>query len=113
MTKSNSQYIPFPSSNNDEPLRLLTLGEFNEHKEEFNKQKSILNWTLGFIVATLVVVFIAFITFLLDSWKFHTEKTEQFNSIVLEYQKDKSKREFDELERRINQIEAERNIRKK
>jgi hypothetical protein len=83
------------------------------HKEDFNKQKSVLNWTLGFIVATIVVVFIAFVTFLFDTWKFHAGKTEQFTCIVLEYQKENSNREFNELVRRIDQTEAERYIRKK
>lgn len=50
--------------------------------KELERQGQIINWTFGFIVAILIVCFVAFVTFLLDAWRFHQESYTEFTKIL-------------------------------
>jgi len=68
-------------------------------------KKTLLSWTNGFIVTILIVVLMSFITFLLDSWKFHSEKIEEYNNLVKSFNNQKDSIKYNNLEMRILSLE--------
>jgi hypothetical protein len=105
MAIESSDYTPIAPALNNNELRLVNIEEFEAHKKEFNKQKTLLSWTNGFIVTILIVVLMSFITFLLDSWKFHSEKIEEYNNLVKSFNNQKDSIKYNNLEMRILSLE--------
>ncbi len=105
MTNNNSDYTPLPEASITNNIRVVNIEEFEEHKREFAKQKSLLNWTHGFILAILIVVLVSYVTFLLDAWKFHYEKIDEFNKIVKSYKQEKDSLMSIKLELRLQNLE--------
>ena len=108
MTTENSDYTPIPPAPNNNELRLVNIDEFEAHKKEFNKQKNLLSWTNGFMVTILIVVLMSFIAFLLDSWKFHSEKIEEYNNIVKSINDQKDSLKYNNLEMRVINLEKKK-----
>jgi hypothetical protein len=105
MSIENLDYTPIAHAPNNNELRLVNIEEFETHKKEFVKQKNLLSWTNGFMVTILIVVLMSFITFLLDSWKFHTEKIEEYNNLVKSLKHEKDSIKYHNLEIRILNLE--------
>jgi hypothetical protein len=105
MESENSDYTPIPENSNNSNLRLVNFDEFQAHKKDFNKQKTLLSWTNGFLVTILIVVLMSFITFLVDSWRFHSEKLEEFNNIVKTYNQQMDSIKYNIIEKRIQKLE--------
>lgn len=78
MVKHEDQLVPLPKN----ILKKSDAEILGQHTKELEWQGKILNWTFGFMVAILVVCFIAFITFLIDAWRFHQESYKEFNNIL-------------------------------
>ena len=81
--------------------------EFDEHRRDFAFQKSLLHWTFGFIVAILIVCFIAFITFIIDTYKFHTKATQDYNNEIQKLKSENKHLKFKDFDRRLNEMEKE------
>jgi hypothetical protein len=105
MSIENSDYTPISPAPNNNELRLVNIEEFEAHKKEFNKQKNLLSWTNGFMVTILIVVLMSFVTFLLDSWKFHSEKIEEYNHLIKSFNHQKDSLMYNNLEIRILNLE--------
>ena len=105
MSIENSDYTPIAPAPNNNELRLVNIEEFEAHKKEFNKQKNLLSCTNGFMLTILIVVLMSFITFLLDSWKFHSEKIEEYNNLVKSFNHQKDSLMYNNLETRILNLE--------
>ncbi len=77
--KSKPQAIPNPIPKRDETDYTEIIGA---HGEELKRQGKLLNWTYGFMVAILIVCLIAFITFMIDAWRFHAESYVEFTKTL-------------------------------
>ncbi|MHB8261770.1 MAG: DUF948 domain-containing protein [Bacteroidia bacterium] len=86
-------------------IQFVSNKDFDEHKKDFDFQKSILNWTFGFVVAVLLVCFISFITFIIDAWKFHGDTTKEFNITVQELKKDNSTLKLENINEKLQSLE--------
>lgn len=78
-TTSGQQPLANPIPTSDGPDYLELIGV---QGEELRKQRKLLNWTFGFIIAILIICFVAFITFLLDAWRFHQESYIEFTKTL-------------------------------
>lgn len=76
---SEEQARPNPIPKEGETNYLELIGK---QGKELERQSKLLNWTFGFIIAILIVCFIAFITFLLDAWRFHQESYLEFTKTL-------------------------------
>lgn len=111
--QTNEKYNPIPTDKKESDGEILS-----RHDKELAWQGKILNWTFVFMGAILVVCVVAFITFLLDAWRFHAESYKQFTdtSILLE-KESRDLREaqlnlkIDALQKEIDQVkETQLNI---
>lgn len=59
-------------------------GTVARHDKEIAWQGKLLTWTFGFMVAILVVCVIAFVTFLLDAYRYHTESYNEYRKTLEE-----------------------------
>jgi len=74
--------FPIPAAPRGEEY--VTLENFNRMGKDIAFQGKILNWTFGFLVAVLVVCVVAFITFLLDAWRFHSTTYDEYRNVLQE-----------------------------
>ena len=86
---------------------LITEEQFNalknktdSHEKRIDSHKRLLDWTFGFIVAILVVCFIAVVGFLLDAWRFHAEQYKNYSATLAQEQSQKT-----ELKNRVYTLE--------
>ena len=75
-------FNPLPDTQQRNPTEILT-----EHSKQLEWQGKILNWTFGFLVAILIVCFVAFVTFILDAWRYHAESYQEYKSVLIEVSK--------------------------
>ncbi len=110
MTQATDQIpdIPLPSADSSSELRLVSQNDFDAHKKDFDFQKSIINWTFGFIVAILIVCFFSYVTFLMDAWKFHDETTKDYRETLKELHEKNVDLKIQLLENKIEQSQKEK-----
>ena len=77
-----------------------------EQDNELRSQRKILEWTQGFVLAILVVCVIAFITFLLDAWKLHSEVLEKNTTEIQALRRENSQLKEAAMLSRIDSLEA-------
>lgn len=57
----------------DDSFQLVNKKEFKKVQDDLRQTKKILDWTFAFVLAILAICVVAFITFLIDAWRFHAE----------------------------------------
>lgn len=100
---SGQAFIPLPQGGTS-VLELV-----NKHTQTLARQEKLLNWTFGFIIAILAVCVIAFITFILDAWRFHyeayrgyTKTIENLNNKNVQIKEAQINKEIQSLKNQIN-----------
>ena len=78
--------------------------EFSAHVKDFNFHKKILDITFVFVIATLIICFIAFLTFILDAYKLHYEREKEYIETVKELKHDNDNK-MEMLEKRLIYLE--------
>lgn len=86
------------------------IDQLNKHKTQLTSQKRLLNCTFGFIIAILSICIISYITFLLDSWKLHTETIKEYKEIIHSLKQDNDIK-VEQLNKRIGQLEKTKKTR--
>lgn len=56
--------------------------------QKIANQKTTLRWQQRFIIAVLLVTFLAFVSFIIDASKFHGNKTEQYQETIEKLRKE-------------------------
>ena len=81
----------------------------DRQSRDLSSHKKLLDWTFGFIVAILVVCVMAFVTFLLDAWRFQANEYAKFTGTLNQQQNQKIgvMESLHSLELRIQKIELE------
>lgn len=77
-----ANFNPIPGEPSTSPLNLGPIVE--AQGKQLERQGKILDWTFGFIIAVLVVCVIAFVTFMIDAWRFHAESYNEFTRTIEE-----------------------------
>lgn len=103
-TTTQQPDIPLPPITG-ETLQLVSKKDFEDHRKDFIFQKSILNWTFGFIIAILIVCFFSFLTFIIDAWKFHSETTKEYQKTIQELKNNNSDLKIELLNYKIDVLE--------
>lgn len=103
----SNNFIPLPSTG--EPSIVEIHGKVNQHTKDLVRQEKILNWTFGFIVAILVVCVIAFITFLIDAWRYHNEAYKENTTIIESLKKENQELKNDLYNQKLQILQNEIN----
>lgn len=82
MSQVTDQKPDFPLPKAEGEIKYATLENFEDLRNQLERQGKILDWTYGFIIAVLVVCVIAFITFILDAWRFHFEAYSTYTQTI-------------------------------
>jgi len=98
--------LPPPSENKLE-LTPVSKEQFYEHVEKFNNQKRILDITFSIVVAIVVVLFIAFLTFILDAYKFHSETVKEYRMTIEKLKNENNDLKIKELNNKIDKLQQD------
>ncbi len=87
LNRISDDHIPLDDSSTEEANQeqvdlFISQAEFDKHKKDFSQHKNILNLTFGFVMATFVVCFLSFVTFLFDAWELHNEREKEYMEVV-------------------------------
>jgi len=87
-------------------IQVVSQDQFRPFTENIERQGKLLDWTFGFIIAVLIACFLGFVTFAIDAWKFHAEKTEEYTKAIQVLQKENSDLKLDVIEKRLDKLEG-------
>ncbi len=56
--------------------------------KEISLNNKLLKWTTGFMIAIIITCFISFVSFIIDAWRFHGNKAEQYQETIEKLRKE-------------------------
>lgn len=74
-------------------------------QEEFEKHQRILSLTYYFVVAAFIIIFIGFLTFLYDAFRFHGVTAKDYARIIEELSNASHEHRLTEIVNRLDRIE--------
>lgn len=102
--------IPISSLQEEAVFTPVSQEQFNEHLQSFRSQKRIQEWTLGLVIGIVLVVFISFVTFIIDAWKFHLETTKEYQKTIEKLKDDNITLKLYNLNNKIDSLQKRTDI---
>lgn len=88
-------------------ILIIPKEEFDRHRQELASQKKLLTWTSGFVVAALLTCFLAFISFAIDAWRFHSDTKAKLIEELRSNKEALLTKEIEILKGRLEHIESD------
>ena len=98
MTKIPKPDIPLIFRPGEAPGPLVSHQEFEQHRR-------ILNLTYYFVVAAFIIVFMGFLTFLYDAFRFHGGTAKEYARTIEELTNENRELRLTEIVKRLDRIE--------
>ncbi len=85
----------------------VTNEEFENHKENYNRHKKLVDWTFAFMIAVVALSLFTTATYVYDAWKLHSEREREYMETVRTLKTENSVK-IDGLCKRIEILEQQK-----